>query len=129
MQSLYDFNYEQIQDLAKSYGWKGFRGHQIFQWLYRNRVNSIDEMSNLSKETREILKQDFIVSPLHLVRKQVSHDGTTKYLFALEDGALVESVMMLFDYGKSICVTTQVGCKSDQWRNGCPVSVCAKRIG
>lgn len=90
MQSLYDFNYEQIQDLAKSYGWKGFRGHQIFQWLYRNRVNSIDEMSNLSKETREILKQDFIVSPLHLVRKQVSHDGTTKYLFALEDGALVE---------------------------------------
>lgn len=110
MQSLYDFNYEQIQDLAKSYGWKGFRGHQIFQWLYRNRVDLIDEMSNLSKETREILKRDFIVSPLHLVRKQVSHDGTTKYLFALEDGALVESVMMLFDYGKSICVTTQVGC-------------------
>ena len=110
MQSLYDYDYEQIQCLAESYGWKKFRGHQIFQWLYRNRVDSVDEMTNLSKETREILKRDFIISPLKMIRKQVAHDGTTKFLFALEDGALVESVLMLFDYGKSICVTTQVGC-------------------
>ncbi|MBM6831545.1 23S rRNA (adenine(2503)-C(2))-methyltransferase RlmN [Faecalicoccus acidiformans] len=110
MQSLYDYDYEQIQCLAESYGWKKFRGHQIFQWLYRNRVDSVDEMTNLSKETREILKRDFMISPLKMIRKQVAHDGTTKFLFALEDGALVESVLMLFDYGKSICVTTQVGC-------------------
>ena len=110
MQSLYDYDYEQIQCLAESYGWKKFRGHQIFQWLYRNRVDSVDEMTNLSKDTREILKRDFMISPLKMIRKQVAHDGTTKFLFALEDGALVESVLMLFDYGKSICVTTQVGC-------------------
>lgn len=110
MQSLYDYDYEQIQSLAESYGWKKFRGHQIFQWLYRNRVDSVDEMTNLSKDTREILKRDFRISPLKMIRKQVAHDGTTKFLFALEDGALVESVLMLFDYGKSICVTTQVGC-------------------
>ena len=110
MKSLYDYEYEQIQCLAESYGWKKFRGHQIFQWLYRNRVDSVDEMTNLSKETREILKRDFMISPLKMIRKQVAHDGTTKFLFALEDGALVESVLMLFDYGKSICVTTQVGC-------------------
>ena len=110
MQSLYDYDYEQIQALAESYGWKKFRGHQIFQWLYRNRVDSVDEMTNLSKDTREILKRDFRISPLKMIRKQVAHDGTTKFLFALEDGALVESVLMLFDYGKSICVTTQVGC-------------------
>ncbi|MDM8203726.1 23S rRNA (adenine(2503)-C(2))-methyltransferase RlmN [Faecalicoccus acidiformans] len=110
MQSLYDYDYEQIQCLAENYGWKKFRGHQIFQWLYRNRVDSVDEMTNLSKETREILKRDFMISPLKMIRKQVAHDGTTKFLFALEDGALVESVLMLFDYGKSICVTTQVGC-------------------
>lgn len=110
MQSLYDYDYEQIQYLAENYGWKKFRGHQIFQWLYRNRVDSVDEMTNLSKETREILKRDFMISPLKMIRKQVAHDGTTKFLFALEDGALVESVLMLFDYGKSICVTTQVGC-------------------
>lgn len=110
MQSLYDFNYDQMKELAIEYGWKGFRGHQIFQWLYRNRVFDIDEMSNLSLETRETLKRDFIVNPLELVRKQVSHDGTTKFLFKTSDGSLLESVLMLFDYGKSICVSTQVGC-------------------
>ena len=110
MQSFMTLIMNKYKNWRKAMDGKDFEGHQIFQWLYRNRVDSIDEMSNLSKETREILKRDFIVSPLHLVRKQVSHDGTTKFLFALEDGALVESVMMLFDYGKSICVTTQVGC-------------------
>ena len=110
MQSLYDFNYEQMQQFALDCGWKTFRGHQIFQWLYRNRVDEIDEMTNLSLETRELLKSRFIINPLKLIRKQVSHDGTTKFLFQLEDGALLESVMMIFDYGKSICVTSQVGC-------------------
>lgn len=110
MQSLYDFNYEQLREFAVECGWKPFRGHQIFQWLYRNRVFEIDEMSNLSLETRELLKSKFIINPLKLVTKQVSHDGTTKFLFQTEDGALLESVMMIFDYGKSICVSTQVGC-------------------
>ena len=110
MKSLYDFNYEQIQEFALEQGWKKFRGHQIFQWLYRSRVDDIDEMSNLSKDTRDLLKQDFIISPLTLRDKQVAKDGTTKYLFALADGALIESVLMLFDYGKSVCVTSQVGC-------------------
>ncbi|WP_462246097.1 23S rRNA (adenine(2503)-C(2))-methyltransferase RlmN, partial [Faecalitalea cylindroides] len=110
MQSLYDFNYEQMQQFALDCGWKTFRGHQIFQWLYRNRVDEIDEMTNLSLETRELLKSRFIINPLKLIRKQVSHDGTTKFLFQLEDGALLESVMMIFDYGKSICVSSQVGC-------------------
>ncbi len=110
MKSLYDFNYEQIQEFALNQGWKKFRGHQIFQWLYRNRVTDIDEMSNLSKETRDRLKQEFVISPLTLRDKQVAKDGTTKFLFALEDGSLIESVLMLFDYGKSVCVTSQVGC-------------------
>lgn len=95
MQSLYDFNYEQMQQFALDCGWKAFRGHQIFQWLYRNRVDEIDEMTNLSLETRELLKSRFIINPLKLIRKQISHDGTTKFLFQLEDGALLESVMMI----------------------------------
>lgn len=110
MKSLYDFNYEQIQEFALEQGWKKFRGHQIFQWLYRSRVKEIDEMSNLSKETRELLKENFLISPLTLREKQVARDGTTKYLFALSDGSLIESVLMQFDYGKSVCVTSQVGC-------------------
>ena len=97
-------------EYALDHGWKSYRGHQIFQWLYRNRVFDIDEMTNVSKETREILKKDFIVNPLKLIKKQVSHDGTTKFLFQTEDGALLESVMMVFDYGRSVCVSSQVGC-------------------
>ncbi len=110
MKSLYDFNYEQIQEFALEQGWKKFRGHQIFQWLYRKRVQNIDDMSDLSKETREVLKENFIINPCKIVTKQVSSDGTVKYLFELEDGAYVESVLMIYDYGKSICVTSQVGC-------------------
>ena len=110
MKSLYDFNYEQIQQYALSKGWKKYRGHQIFQWLYRKRVTSIDDMSDLSKETREILNQEFIISPLGLKDIQIAKDGTTKFLFELLDGALIESVLMIFDYGNSVCVTTQVGC-------------------
>lgn len=110
MQSLYDFNYEQIQQLALDYGWKKFRGHQIFQWLYRKRVFQIDEMSDLSLDTREKLKESFIINPCKIVDKQVSSDGTVKYLFELSDGAYVESVLMIYDYGKSICVSSQVGC-------------------
>lgn len=99
-----------MTDMALAQGWKKFRGHQIFQWLYRKRAVSIDDMSDLSKDTRETLKQQFSLTPLELRDKQVASDGTTKYLFALEDGSLIESVLMQFDYGKSICVTSQVGC-------------------
>ncbi|MEG0823177.1 MAG: 23S rRNA (adenine(2503)-C(2))-methyltransferase RlmN [Erysipelotrichaceae bacterium] len=110
MKSLYDLNYEQIQEYALQSGWKKFRGHQIFQWLYRNRVHEIDEMSNLNKETRANLSETFIISPIKLKIKQVSTDGTIKYLFELQDGSLVESVLMVYDYGKSVCVSSQVGC-------------------
>lgn len=110
MESLYSLNYDQMCEYAIDHGWKSFRGHQIFQWLYRSRVFDIDGMTNLSKDTREQLKSEFIVNPLKLIKKQVSHDGTTKFLFQTEDGALLESVMMIFDYGKSVCVSSQVGC-------------------
>ena len=110
MKSLYDFTFEQLQEFALQQGWKKFRGRQIFEWLYRKRVMNIDDMSDLSKETREVLKENFIINPCKVVTKQVSSDGTMKYLFELEDGAYVESVLMVYEYGKSICVTSQVGC-------------------
>ena len=110
MKSLYDFNYKQIQEFAVENGWKKFRGHQIFQWLYRKRVQNIDEMSDLSMDTRDLLKANYMINPCQLLEKQVSSDGTTKYLFELSDGSSIESVLMVYDYGKSICVTSQVGC-------------------
>lgn len=110
MKSLYDFTYEELKEYALSKNWKAFRGHQIFQWLYRKRVSKIEDMSDLAKDARAQLESEFVVSPLTLVDRQVSQDGTRKYLFALDDGSLIETVLMKFDYGNSVCVTTQVGC-------------------
>lgn len=110
MDNIYGLNYEQIQAFALQQGWKAFRGKQIFRWLYRDRVSNFEAMSNLSKETREVLQSTFQMQTLNLVRKQEAKDGTTKYLFSLADGSLVETVLMHFNYGKSVCVSTQVGC-------------------
>ena len=110
MRSIYGLTYSQMEEWCLSKGWKKFRTQQIFRWLYKERVIDFDEMTNLSKETREELKKDFMFNPLALVTKQVASDGTTKFLFKTEDGALMESVMMVFDYGNSICVSSQVGC-------------------
>ncbi len=110
MKSIYDLNYDQMKEFAQDCGWKPFRGQQIFEWLYRKRVDSFEEMSNLSKETRDLLQQEFAINPLMLVKKQTAKDGTTKFLFQTEDGALLESVLTYFDYGRSVCVSSQVGC-------------------
>lgn len=110
LKSIYGMSYEQMERWAESKGWKRFRVQQIFKWLYKDRVMDFDAMTNLSKETREALKSEFTFNPLTLVRKQTSKDGTTKFLFKTADGALIESVMMVFDYGNSICVSSQVGC-------------------
>ena len=66
-------------EYALDHEWKSYRGHQIFQWLYRNRVFDIDEMSNVSKETREILKKDFIVNPLELIKKHSRQYAKRQY--------------------------------------------------
>ncbi|MGL5540175.1 MAG: 23S rRNA (adenine(2503)-C(2))-methyltransferase RlmN [Erysipelotrichaceae bacterium] len=110
MKSMYDFTFSQLQDLMLEHGAKKFHGQQIFEWLYRKRITDLDQMSNVAASTRSFLKEHYNLKPLTLVTKQVSKDGTTKYLFALEDGYLIETVLMLYDYGRSVCVTSQVGC-------------------
>jgi 23S rRNA (adenine2503-C2)-methyltransferase len=108
--SIYDLDYDALEAFALSQGWKKFRAQQIFDWLYRQKVQDFEDMSNLSKETRQVLADHFQINPLTLVRKQESKDGTVKFLFKTEDGALLESVLMRFDYGNSVCVSSQVGC-------------------
>lgn len=99
-----------------------YRAKQIFQWLARG-VESFDEMTNLSKKLRETLKQEFFITKLKLLRKQVSAiDGTIKYLWELPDGNAVETVVMRYRHGNTICISSQVGC-----RQGC--AFCASTIG
>ncbi len=100
-----------------------FRTDQIFSWLQQKGVSSFDEMSNLSKDLRNTLSSSFEIRSCEIETKRVSNeDGTIKYLFKLLDGEYIESVLMKYKYGYSLCVSTQVGC-----RMGC--KFCASTLG
>lgn len=102
---------EQLADLMKQLGQPAYRAKQVFRWLQQG-VGSFDEMSDLSKALREALKETCRLTRPEILRKQVSaHDGTIKYLFGLEDGNSIETVLMQYEHGNSICVSTQAGCK------------------
>lgn len=122
MPSIYSFELHEMKVWLKEQDEKPFRAAQIFEWLYEKRVTSFDAMSNLSKELREKLKAQFAITTLKTVIKQTSQDGTIKFLFELHDGYTIETVLMRHEYGNSVCVTTQVGC-----RIGC--TFCASTLG
>lgn len=109
MKTLYDYTYPQLVEWLESQQIKKFRAKQLFTWLYKKRVNTIEEMSDLSKDLREMLSS-VELHTVSLKEKHVAADQTTKYLFELEDGLLVETVLMHHDYGKSVCVSSQIGC-------------------
>jgi len=110
MNSIYDLSLEDLQEYLTTKGLKPFRAKQIFKWLYEKRVSSFFEMSDISKDLQNELNNDFSINVLKIVDRQISKDGTQKFLFEMEDGALVESVLMVFDYGYSACLSSQVGC-------------------
>ena len=109
MISIFDYTIEMLEEYFVSIGEKKFKAKQVFEWLYDKRVKSFDEMSNISLDLRNKLKSDFSIERLKLRRKQDSKD-TSKYLFELSDGSLIESVLMRHDYGISVCVSSQIGC-------------------
>jgi 23S rRNA (adenine2503-C2)-methyltransferase len=119
---VYDLTLEEWQDWIKENGESSFRAGQIFDWLYVKRVLAFDEMTNLPKGLRDMLKDQFEFVTLTEVAKYQSTDGTVKFLFELEDKNAIETVIMKHSYGNSICVTTQVGC-----RVGC--TFCASTLG
>lgn len=110
MKSIYDYTQEQLIDEFLLMGEKKFRATQVFEWIYRKLVYSFDQMNNISLDLREKLSQTYSIDLLKIKEKQVSSDGTIKYLFELTDGGLIESVLMVHDYGRSLCVTSQLGC-------------------
>ena len=98
------------EDLAEGLGLQRYRGRQIFNWVYGKASESIDKMSDLSKEARSLLSQKAYISQLEEVKRQHSSDGTEKYLFALEDGHRIESVLIPEDGRLTLCISTQAGC-------------------
>ena len=108
--SIYSLTRQAMQEWVLEQGEKKFRADQIWEWLYRKRVQTFEEMTNLSKDLIAKLNDQFVVNPLKQRIVQESADGTVKYLFELPDGMLIETVLMRQHYGLSVCVTTQVGC-------------------
>lgn len=108
--SIHSLAHQTMQEWVLEQGEKKFRADQIWEWLYRKRVQSFEEMTNLSKDLIAKLNDQFVVNPLKQGIVQESADGTVKYLFELPDGMLIETVLMCQHYGLSVCVTTQVGC-------------------
>ena len=110
MDLIYDLTLEDLEKYLTNSGLKPYRARQIFRWLYEKRVKSFAEMSDISKDLQNKLDNDFIIEGPECVRKQESKDGTVKFLFKLKDGSYIESVLMVFDYGLSACLSSQVGC-------------------
>ena len=102
---------DELADAFKADGLPTFRAKQVFQWLSKG-VNSFDEMSNLPKNLRQSLLQKYYIFGAEIEKRQISeYDNTIKYLFRLHDGSFVESVLMQYKHGYSICISTQVGCR------------------
>ena len=103
---------EELQLFMGELGEPKFRAKQIFDWLHQKQVDTFAEMTNLSQKLRERLEQEAKIGGVEMVERLLSkEDGTRKYLFALENGSIIESVLMQYDYGNTVCVSTQAGCR------------------
>ena len=110
MNSMYGYSEDMLKQYLISLGEKPFRSSQLIEWIYRHKISSFDEITNIKKDLIKKIKEDFIIDSLECVTYQKSTDGTCKFLFRLSDGNLIETVLMNHDYGYSVCVTTEVGC-------------------
>ena len=120
--NLKSMTQQEIGAVLKELGQPAFRAKQVYTWLHKG-VRSYDEMTNLPKALRDTLAQNYPINPPQVVRKQESQrDGTIKYLWQLSDGNCVETVLMRYHYGNTVCISTEVGC-----RMGC--AFCASTLG
>ena len=123
MMDIRSMTLEELKEAMTALGEKPFRAKQIYEWLHVRLVDDFDEMTNLSRALREKLRENYALWPLQALRVQTSKiDGTKKFLFALSDRQVVESVWMQYHHGDSVCISSQVGC-----RMGC--KFCASGIG
>ena len=111
MKNIKDYNLEELKKEMQEIGEKPFRAEQIFKWLYQEKVKSFDEMTNLSLELRKKLEENYNICNFKIIKKQESKDGTIKYLFDVLDGNAIETVLMSYHHGYSICISSQIGCK------------------
>ena len=111
--NIKNYDLDNLKEELKLLGEKPFRAEQIFKWIYQDKVTSFDEMTNISIDLRKKLDENYTLGLFKIVKKLESVDGTKKYLFDVQDGAgnLIESVLMQYHHGYTICVSSQIGCK------------------
>jgi 23S rRNA (adenine2503-C2)-methyltransferase len=109
-QSIYGLTIDQLEAWLTQHGEKKSRAHKVWEYLYRKRVTAFTEMTDVNQACLQLLSDHFVIQTLQVHIKQESADGTIKFLFKLQDGNLIETVLMRQKYGLSVCVTTQVGC-------------------
>lgn len=110
MKSIYSLSLADWVQFIEEHGYKAYRATQIWEWLYQHHVSDVEAMTNLSKEIRQLLAENFTFNPLEIQIVQQAEDQTTKFLFKLQDQNMIETVLMYHHYGISVCVTTQIGC-------------------
>jgi 23S rRNA (adenine2503-C2)-methyltransferase len=108
--NIYGLTLSELAAQMVALGQKPYRAKQLYSWLYKKDAKSFDEMSDVSKAFREVLKEKYCLDLPTVFTKQVSEDGTMKLLLQLEDGRKIETVLMRYVYGNAICVTSEVGC-------------------
>lgn len=111
MKNIKDYNLEGLKEEFVKLEEKPYRAEQVFSWLYQFHVKDFDEMTNLPVTLREKLRQNFSINTYQILKKQESKDGTKKYLFDILDGNSIETVLMEYHHGKTLCISSQVGCK------------------
>lgn len=111
MININNLELKELEDFIESLNEKKFHSKQIFKWLHREGVISFDDMTDISKTLREKLKKTTDITNLEILKVQKSKDGTCKFLIKLSDQNAIESVLMKYNYGNTLCVSTQVGCK------------------
>ena len=111
MKNIKDYNLEDLKQEMLSIGEKPYRAEQIFKWIYIDKVKTFEEMTNLSLELRKKLEENYTMCNFKIFKKQESSDGTKKYLFDVLDGNAIETVLMEYNSWKTICVSSQIGCK------------------
>lgn len=106
------YSFEELQEEMLAIGEKGFRSRQIYSWIHEKLVDDFEEMTNLSKTLRQKLEAAYEIRRVKMEKRQISKiDGTNKFLFCLKDGNMVESVLMKYKHGNSVCISSQVGCR------------------
>lgn len=109
MDNIYGISLKNLENYFIDKGYKSFKAKQVYDWLYKKRVNSFNDMTNVSKKVIDLLNNSFKIDKLNIITKKEDVD-VVKYLFQLKDNNKVEAVLMRHDYGNSLCISTQVGC-------------------